>query len=48
MRSKKATGDGDVPGYVFKLLAEVNLKIMTKLTPCMKRKSGPSSSLKLK
>jgi hypothetical protein len=33
MRSKKATADGDVPGDVLKLLGEVSLKIMTKLTP---------------
>jgi len=31
MRNKKATGDVDVPGDVFKLLGEIGLKIMTKL-----------------
>ena len=31
MRSKKATGDDDVPGDVLKLLGEGGLKIMTKL-----------------
>ena len=31
MRNKKATGDDDVPGDVFKLLGECGLKIMTKL-----------------
>jgi len=31
MRNKKATGDDDVPGDVFKLLREGGLKIMTKL-----------------
>jgi len=31
MRNKKATGDDDVPGDVFKLFGEGGLKIMTKL-----------------
>jgi len=31
MRSKKATGDDDVPGDVLKLLGEGGLKILTKL-----------------
>jgi hypothetical protein len=31
VRNKKATGDDDVPGDVFKLLGEGGLKIMTKL-----------------
>ena len=31
MRNNKATGDDDVPGYVLKLLGEVELKIMRKL-----------------
>ena len=31
MRNKKATGDGDVPGDVLKLLGECGLKIMMKL-----------------
>ena len=31
MRNKKATGDDDVPGDLFKLLGEGGLKIMTKL-----------------
>jgi len=31
MGNKKATGDDDVPGDVFKLLGEGGLKIMTKL-----------------
>ena len=31
MRNKKATGDDDVPGDVFKLLGEGGLKIMKKL-----------------
>jgi hypothetical protein len=31
MRNKRATGDGDVPGDVLKLLGECGLKIMTKL-----------------
>ena len=31
MRNKKATGDDDIPGDVFKLLGEGDLKIMTKL-----------------
>ena len=31
MRNKKATGDGDVPGDVLKLLGEGGLKILTKL-----------------
>jgi hypothetical protein len=44
IRKKKATGEGDVPGDVLKLLGEVSLKIITKLTIYMKRESGPSSS----
>ena len=32
MRNKKATGDDDVPGDVFKLLGEGGLKIMRKLS----------------
>jgi len=31
MRNKKATGDDDIPGDVFKVLGEGGLKIMTKL-----------------
>ena len=31
IRNKKATGNDDVPGDVFKLLGEGGLKIMTKL-----------------
>ena len=31
MRNRKATGDYDVPGDVFKLLGEGGLKIFTKL-----------------
>jgi len=31
MRKKKATGDGDVPGEVLKLLGEGGLKIIKKL-----------------
>jgi hypothetical protein len=31
MRNKKATGDGDIPGEVLKLLGEGGLKIMKKL-----------------
>ena len=31
MRNKKATGDDEVPGDVFKLLGEGGLKILTKL-----------------
>jgi len=31
MRNRKATGDDDVPGDVFKLLGEGGLKILTKL-----------------
>ena len=31
MRNKKATGDGDVPGDVLKLLGEGGLRIVTKL-----------------
>ena len=41
MRNKKATGDDDIPGDVFKLLGEGGLKIMTKL------ESGPRTSWKL-
>ena len=47
MRNKKATRDDDVPGDVLKLLGEVGLKIMKKLTPFMKVESGPSTSQKL-
>ena len=39
--NKKATGDDDIPGDVFKLLGEGGLKIMTKL------ESGPRTSWKL-
>jgi hypothetical protein len=31
MRDKKATGDGDVPGVVLKLLGVGGLKLMTQL-----------------
>ena len=31
MRNRKATGDGDIPGDVIKLLGEGGLKILTKL-----------------
>jgi hypothetical protein len=36
MRNKKATGDDDVPGEVFKLLGEGSLKILTKLISTIK------------
>jgi hypothetical protein len=35
IRDKKATGDGDVPGDVLKLLGEGGLRLMTQLINSM-------------
>jgi hypothetical protein len=48
--TKKATGDGDIPGDVLKLLGDDSLRLMKQLinnVQYMKLESGPRISLKL-